>query len=229
MRKIKGIFLAVGLSVFVIGILTLAESSSKEPSCFLHAYLWYVPCLLNVYRDLAGALIGAAGTVFAGWLAWEAIRYQTSLAKVERDARQAEIKELAVIILKPLMDTIGLTAQNLDIALSNAPKVIADDAVAKLKPSVQMLEKIYRGLDLAPVMQGLSAHDMQVLAMIDSSVKTFLVISDHQPPGYTQQQRLKQLRDGLNTAIRLAFVFDEEVATTVFRHFQIDKPAAGAA
>jgi len=57
------------------------------------------------YKDFSGSVVGAAGTIFAGWLAWQAVYRQSRvqsaqaaiglLAIVEQDARQvAEEKQI---------------------------------------------------------------------------------------------------------------------------------------
>jgi hypothetical protein len=57
------------------------------------------------YKDFSGSVVGAAGTIFAGWLAWQAVYRQSRvqsaqaaielLTIVEQDARQvAEEKQI---------------------------------------------------------------------------------------------------------------------------------------
>lgn len=47
------------------------------------------------HPDFAGALIGAAGTIFAGWLAWAAVQWQAS--HTERMAAQSRDEAVATI------------------------------------------------------------------------------------------------------------------------------------
>jgi hypothetical protein len=63
---------------------------------------------IATHPDFAGALIGAAGTIFAGWLAWAAVRWQ--VARSERLAAIPEQEAIAVIRTE-LADFLGLLNQ----------------------------------------------------------------------------------------------------------------------
>jgi len=62
--------------LLVTGILLMAETwmnvGPNLPSrCLLQFPKWF-GCALANHENLAGGLIGASGTIFAGWIAWRA-------------------------------------------------------------------------------------------------------------------------------------------------------------
>ena len=65
----------------LIGLLTITACGIK------FAPLWQP---VEKHPDFAGALIGASGTIFAGWLAWIAVQYQRRAALVDQEKLQKQ-------------------------------------------------------------------------------------------------------------------------------------------
>jgi hypothetical protein len=83
------VFAAAAL-LLVTGVLGLAEAGSEAPRCGFGD----VECLLASHETLAAGLLGAAGTVFAGWLAYSAAQEATARAlAMARDAKRAALAE----------------------------------------------------------------------------------------------------------------------------------------
>ena len=73
-RKVEGILLGFGILAAVTVILAGADAGSAS-HCAVPLPKW-VGCVLALHEGLAGGLIGAGGTIFAGWLAWSGVREQ---------------------------------------------------------------------------------------------------------------------------------------------------------
>jgi hypothetical protein len=70
----KGSLFSFLLAIILVGLTwcALLVANLEHTTCRFYA----APCLLNAYKELAGALLGAAGTIFAGWLAWLGVQSQ---------------------------------------------------------------------------------------------------------------------------------------------------------
>jgi hypothetical protein len=88
-RTPPNLLIAISFLLLVIGILGLAEAGSDLPRCNLAD----LGCLLASHEGLAGGLLGAAGTVFAGWLAYSAA--QEAAARALAEARAAKYAALS--------------------------------------------------------------------------------------------------------------------------------------
>jgi hypothetical protein len=86
-RSLQGLCLAIIILTIIVVALMLAQAGvAANKQC---AYsLWWLGCLLAEHESLAGGLIGAGGALFAGWLAWSAIREQIDL---ERASNEPEV------------------------------------------------------------------------------------------------------------------------------------------
>jgi hypothetical protein len=76
--------LAIALLVWTAVAGPILEAAPAETSWL---YRW---------KELVGNAIGAAGTVFAGWLAWRAVHKEIKIAAEERRERQVEAREVIV-------------------------------------------------------------------------------------------------------------------------------------
>ena len=73
------------LAVALIAWTGVAGPIFAEPSS--DGWLWR-------WQGLIGALLGAAGTIFAGWLAWRGVQFQISRIESERKRRENEAFDL---------------------------------------------------------------------------------------------------------------------------------------
>jgi hypothetical protein len=84
------LLLLFGLPLFIFLVLALAQWGSGS-SCGWQFPKWF-GCILHDHDSLAAGLIGAAGALFAAWIAWTAVQRQ-----LEEQQRQARIVERAYI------------------------------------------------------------------------------------------------------------------------------------
>src|SRR5262249_56250844 len=79
-----------GLPLFTFLVLALAQWGSGR-SCHWQFFKWF-GCVLHDHDSLAAGLIGAAGALFAAWIAWTTVQRQ-----LEEQQRQARIVDKAYI------------------------------------------------------------------------------------------------------------------------------------
>jgi hypothetical protein len=74
--KLPGWLVALGVVLFISAILAIAVLGGTKADC--HSVPWYrLPgCSMALYESFSGGLIAAGGALFAGWLAWSAVREQ---------------------------------------------------------------------------------------------------------------------------------------------------------
>jgi hypothetical protein len=82
--------LLFGLPLFTFLVLALAQWGSGS-SCHWQFPKWF-GCVLEAHNSLAAGLIGAAGALFAAWIAWTAVQRQ-----LEVQQQQASIVDRAYI------------------------------------------------------------------------------------------------------------------------------------
>jgi hypothetical protein len=85
-RLLQGFTLALLIVVLIFLTLTLAQfgvEPAKQCAVSLSKAQFpkWVGCMIAAHEGLAGGLIGAGGALFAGWLAWSAVREQIDLQK----------------------------------------------------------------------------------------------------------------------------------------------------
>lgn len=109
-RPVKGMLVASALVAVVYGLLAAAEAGmvfygSGPDRCDLEFPKWF-GCVLANHEGLAGGLIGAAGALFAGWLAWSAVQAQIDAENQRAIADRKEVEAL-------LADDIDIRAEGL--------------------------------------------------------------------------------------------------------------------
>ena len=105
----KAIIAALGLTVFVFAILAGAELAMTPTTtgyCDLKFPKWF-GCVIANHENLAGGLIGAAGTLFAGWLAWTAVQTQMAEAKNRAEADRKEVERLLHFDVDNIAEALG--------------------------------------------------------------------------------------------------------------------------
>lgn len=64
-------------------------------------------CVVASHENLAGGLIGAAGTLFAGWLAWTAVQTQIADARERAEADRKEVERLLQFDVDNIAEALG--------------------------------------------------------------------------------------------------------------------------
>jgi hypothetical protein len=81
-RLCWALLVGVGLTVLTVVILAFVDATAMEdakrcaPSIWQSQWPKYIGCAAAAHEGLAGGLVGAAGALFAAWLAFDAIQEQ---------------------------------------------------------------------------------------------------------------------------------------------------------
>ena len=100
--------IGVALISAAVGALWLADTYASDAATYCSTTLWpwqWLGCAMAAHEGLAAGLIGAAGALFAGWLAFDAVQEQIAQ---ERD-REARME-------RPWLFLEGATVSRRDIA-----------------------------------------------------------------------------------------------------------------
>jgi hypothetical protein len=87
--KLPGWLVAFGIGLFISTIMAIAVLGGTKPDCFSVPWYRMPGCSMALYESLSGGLIAAGGALFAGWLAWSAVREQVQIER--RKLRAADI------------------------------------------------------------------------------------------------------------------------------------------
>jgi hypothetical protein len=93
-RLQQGLILALVIFVTIVATLALAQVGVQLDTRRCAPNIWQVQipkwlgCAMAEHENLAGGLIAAGGALFAGWLAWSAVREQIDL---ERASNEPEV------------------------------------------------------------------------------------------------------------------------------------------
>jgi hypothetical protein len=98
-RATQFVALFLGLPLFVFLNLALAQWGSGG-SCHWQFPKWF-GCVLHAHDSLAAGLIGAAGALFAAWIAWTAVQHQIN---ADRERALADREEAERLLSQELTD-----------------------------------------------------------------------------------------------------------------------------
>lgn len=118
---------SVALTAIVVLLLAFADTYALEPARHCAASFakakWplYIGCIMDTHEGLAAGLIGAAGALIAGWLAYSAAQEAAARALAEaREAKSAALSEgVATTALE--IDRLKLAKGYLETFAANFP------------------------------------------------------------------------------------------------------------
>jgi hypothetical protein len=87
--KLPGWLVALGIVLFISAITAIAVFGGVKTECSTVPWYRLPGCSMALYESLSGGLIAAGGALFAGWLAWRAVREQVEIER--RKLRAADI------------------------------------------------------------------------------------------------------------------------------------------
>jgi hypothetical protein len=133
----KAVLTGALLIVLVYAILAGADLAMNVPQgaaqCALKFPKW-LGCVVANHENLAGGLIGGAGTLFAGWLAWTAVSLQIAENQRQQEADRREVEEVLVGDVDNIADAIGAVWKVLETIDENDTE---EQAAAKLAAVTQ--------------------------------------------------------------------------------------------
>jgi hypothetical protein len=131
--------LLFGLPLFTFLVLALAQWGSGS-SCHWQFPKWF-GCVLGDHDSLAAGLIGAAGALFAAWIAWTAVQHQIN---ADRERALADRKEAEQLLSQELTDFAEALAAALRCLAALPEDANYDRSRAAYEAAAYMVERVSR-------------------------------------------------------------------------------------
>jgi hypothetical protein len=103
-RWIQGLLLGAGLIVVSVLLIAFALAWGPHERVCKIAFPMVIGCAIGTYQALASGLIAASSALFAGWLAWSAVRAHTN---AEADRAMADRTEAERVLRGEIDDLAG--------------------------------------------------------------------------------------------------------------------------
>jgi hypothetical protein len=200
---------AISLGLVLIGIVVLllafVDSYSINevfghcsPSLSKSKWPLYLGCVMAAHEGLAGGLIGAAGALFAAWLAYEAIQEQLSIEDTRRLQRQDDAKAVATMSIAPPIQAAAAALAEIEAARKvEGEATIAADKRVETATGYLATALIDGAPEIQQIAGDLSLDDRLIFQSIIGTLKTFVSISNRPSPALNRTQRLQNQRRAL--------------------------------
>jgi hypothetical protein len=232
----------VALVSTALGALWLADAYASDATTYCSTNLrpWqWLGCAMAAHEGLAAGLIGAAGALFAGWLAFDAIQEQL-LEERERDdrrrvaeeehrrSREREAKEAAVVCIAQPVHAAAAALALIGQAL-HATREYERRADDLIKLAAEHTAGALNSFVVRESMRDLDIDDRLLYLTIVGTLNAFVSVSERPSPALTRNQRLEGQRDILMKLHRYLQVFDSELASVFARDSNTEPPTQAVA
>jgi len=173
-------------------------------------------------RDGVATMVGAAATIFAGWLAWQSVTLQVRRSEIAK-TRQASVRKLdAVVAVTQSIHAASALIAVLDVEISRAGD--RDGKSLRVKRSAKYLEQVIDREVLLGLLNELSADDRVNLLMILATMRTAIAMAAIQSEDVlsvddfgamrTALARLQTYLAGFDASLHEAFLRDSGLRQT---------------
>jgi hypothetical protein len=224
--------IAIGfvLIAMVVGIITfvdlaaIIEGRRCAPSIWKSQWPKYFGCAMAAHEGLAGGLIGAAGALFAAWLAFDAIQEQLAEERERRLRQQAEAKEVAVICVTPAIHAAAMTLRAINDAagVGGSVGIEADKLVAL---GVTHISNALSSFTVQESIRDLSSDDREIYLQMLGTLNTLVSLNKNPSPILDRPQRLEGQRHALMNMHNYLREFDGDLARVYARDSETMPPA----
>ncbi len=166
---------------------------------------------MAAHENLAGGLIGAAGALFAAWLAFSAIQQQIAEEQTRRERDQIEGKLTAIMAVTHPVHAAASTLGAITKAIAAPAAEIAqrDAIVAQGASFIQgALDQVL----VREIVRDMSVDDRAVYVAIVSNLATYVNINAQPSPILDRVQRLTNQREHLLKLRPYLSLFHDELA-----------------
>jgi hypothetical protein len=187
---------------------------------FIAAGSWAVSYFAPAHPDSFAALVGAAATIFAGYLAWESIFFKDRLEQAEKVARaEARKEDLVVVIAQPVH-----TASTLAACIVRELGQSGDEhgQSQRVKRRALILREVFKPEILIPLADEASAEDRVTLLMVVGQLQAVLAMAELGAANDISDDDLERMRAVLAGLRRYIGLFDPELAAAYARDSHLD-------
>ena len=217
----------VVLAIIVILILAFAHAwapqaaSELSKRCFetFGTAQWpkWIGCAMGAHESLAAGLIGAAGALFAAWLAYSAVQQQFAHETANRARLQAEAKLAAVMAVTQPVHAAASTLGEIRKALNDQP-VRLETYFKNIEFGMNQLRVALDHFSLREVAKDLSVKDRTLFLVIILQLGTIANIAGAQEsPIKDPRRRLEEQQRRLEGVHRYLSLFDADLADVFAR------------
>ncbi len=230
-RRIRAIAIGIMLLLIVVIILAFVDATAMiedSKRCWKLQWPRYIGCAMAAHEGLAAGLIGAAGAIWAAWLAFTAIREQLAAEQEERRTevalrhqQQIEAKRVAVTALSRAVHSAGA-------ALFIVKRGLARDESTQREIERSFFEGgspdlIKQALDsfvIRDIARELAIEDRIRFLQIVETLATFVSVCKASPPSVQGRagQRLEAWRTALTGLSVFLAPFSEQLAEVFSRY-----------
>jgi hypothetical protein len=217
-RGIWGTAIFAVLVAFVIGILTFADTYALTegakrcaPSFLKSQWPPYIGCAMAAHEGLAGGLVGAAGALFAAWLAFDAIQEQLADERERELKNQREAKAAAPTALNALTQAAAAALAAINKALDATPEeqLVRDRLVDLMATHVQ---STLNSFIVKEGMRELGLQDRLYYMAIIATLSSFVDVAMRPSPALDRIAALQSKRNTLLSLHRHLTAFDTGLA-----------------
>jgi hypothetical protein len=235
-----GAAVAVGLIAIIVALLGFSHAWSvrTEPRCFdafpLSQFPKWIGCVMSAHEGLAAGLIGAAGALFAAWLAFTAVQEQFAEERRQRERSYAEAKEVAVVVLAQPVHAAACTLLAINEVLAaeaidaTRPTVAASTAAVERDKAVNLgISYLQNALNNFAVREGardLGVEDRMLYVAICSTFATVVDLSNSPGQQISRREHLMNRQRALMHVQTYLRGFNTELANVYERDSGISPP-----
>jgi hypothetical protein len=206
------------LIAMVVGILTSVDLAAitEGKRCTPSEWPNYIGCAMAAHEGLAGGLIGAAGALFAAWLAFDAIQEQLAEEREHRLRQQAEAKAAAVICITPAIHAAAMTLRAIIDAASVGGSV-GIEAEKLVALGVTHVSNALSSFTVQESLRDLGLDDRLIYLTILGTLNTLVTLNKNPSPILDRPQRLEGQRHALMNMHTYLRGFDSELGEVYAR------------
>src|SRR5262249_28244110 len=151
-----------------------------------------IPEWLNRWQSLIGSLVGAAGTVFAGWLAFHAVQRQIAHTEPQLGQSQEAAKVAATMALTQPVHAAATTLYviRLAYAASDAGEDERTQADRVVERSIGQLARALEHFSLKEIARDLDSNNRALYLGILLRLNSFVTIATNPAADMTRDDRL---------------------------------------
>jgi hypothetical protein len=108
------IALAIVLLILMVLALAVLGGTARATDCLSLPWYRLLGCSIGTYESLSGGLIAAGGALFAGWLAWSAVREQLAIVQEQLSMERRKLKAAEITAQSLRVDQVSRVVSDLD-------------------------------------------------------------------------------------------------------------------
>jgi hypothetical protein len=225
-RLLLGIFIAACLVMLFVALLGFADTWSVQPGtrCFetfaTSQFPKWIGCAMAAHEGLAGGLIGAAGALFAAWLAFSTIQEQFAHERERRERGYEEAKQVAIVVLAQLVHagSCALLAINQALAAAGVDVGQREQAV---QLAITYLEGALNNFNVREVVRDLGVEDRMLYVAICSTLETVVDLTKSPGQQVSRREHLVNRQNALLNVRSYLRAFSTELADVYERDSSI--------